>query len=353
MAMLPIISTDQYVRIAVIDDYISFIWTPRYYTSGDFELVISIQHINLIHIGYHVERDDDENIGIIEKIQIERREDGQEVAIISGRFLLSLLGRRIVARQSSFYQKSAGYVIGSLIFYNAMETGVGPQTYRVIPDLETMEGMDEIGPDIDIQITGKNLLDAVSQICESTHIGIKAFRNSAGFIEVFLYEGTDRSINQSAVPHVIFSEQYDNLISSSYEENHKNIISAVLVAGEGEGLSRKMKWAELSTIASGLNRYEYFKDARNVQSNGGQISDEEYKDMLKGVGKELLTQYTQAFGAQVDFSNIKYKQDVNLGDLVTLRNERWGVTATARLVEVIESTDESGMYTINPTFMME
>lgn len=351
MAMLPIISTDQYVRIAVIDDYISFIWTPRYYTTGDFELVIGIQHINLIHVGYHVERDDDENIGIIEEIQIERREDGQEVAIISGRFLLSILGRRIVAVQSSFYQKPAGFVIGSLIFNNAMSTA--PQTFREIPDLEVMEDMGDFGPDIDIQITGKNLLDAASQICESTRIGIGAFRNSAGLVEVYLYNGIDRSVNQNVVPHVIFSEQYDNLISSSYAENHKGIINAVLVAGEGEGTSRVTKWTELPTIASGLNRYEYYKDARNVQSNGGAIDPDEYKEMLKGVGKESLTQFTQTFGAQVDFSSIKYKQDVNLGDLVTLRNERWGVTATARLVEVIESTDESGMYTINPTFTME
>lgn len=351
MAMLPIISTDQYVRIAVIDDYISFIWTPRYYTTGDFELVIGIQHINLIHIGYHVERDDDENIGIIEEIQIERREDGQEVAIISGRFLLSILGRRIVAVQSSFYQKTAGYVIGSLISANAMSTS--PQTYREISEIELMDDIGDFGPDIDIQITGKNLLDAVSQICESIRVGVKMIRNSGGFLEVFLYEGTDRSVNQNVVPHVIFSEQYDNLISSSFDENHKNIINAVLVAGEGEGTDRKTTWAEMPTIASGLGRYEYYKDARNVQSNGGTIDPDEYKDMLKGVGKELLTQYTQAFGAQVDFSSIKYKQDVNLGDLVTLRNERWGVTATARLVEVIESTDESGMYTINPTFTME
>ena len=351
MSMIPIISNKSFERIGMIDDYISFIWTSRFYTSGDFELVINTTHTDMIQIGYHVERDDDENIGIIETIKIEKQEDGNDVAIISGRFLISILGRRIIAAQSSFTNKTIGYIVESLLWDNV----ISPQiSARAIANIETMTDMELFGPTINIQMTGTNLLTAISDMCSPQHIGQKMTRDAeSGMLQLFLYYGTDRSADQSVNPRVIFSEKYDNLISSDFEESHKNIINAVLVAGEGEGIDRKTTWVTDALSPTGMNRYEFYKDARNVQSNGGQIDPDEYKDMLKGVGKEVLTQFTQAFGAQVDFTSVRYKEDVFLGDLVTITNERWGISTNARLAEVIESTDEAGLYTINPTFTME
>ena len=43
-----------------------------------------------------------------------------------------------------------------------------------------------------------------------------------------------------------------------------------------------------------------------------------------------------------------YKQDYFLGDQVTVKND-YGISATARIVEVVESVDESG-YTVEPKF---
>ena len=49
--------------------------------------------------------------------------------------------------------------------------------------------------------------------------------------------------------------------------------------------------------------------------------------------------------------NYKYKKDYNLGDIVKIINE-YGLSAKARITEVIESWDESG-YTCIPTFDTE
>ena len=38
--LLPVVMTDQFIRLAVIDDYSSFIWSSRYYTTGDFQLIV-------------------------------------------------------------------------------------------------------------------------------------------------------------------------------------------------------------------------------------------------------------------------------------------------------------------------
>jgi hypothetical protein len=72
--------------------------------------------------------------------------------------------------------------------------------------------------------------------------------------------------------------------------------------------------------------------------------------MLLMEGLESMTTYTRAFSGEVDFESVKYKEDINIGDLCVIQNTKWGIYVNARLIEVIESIDESGKYTINPTF---
>ena len=43
-------------RIGLIDNYVSLIWTTRYYTYGDFELYLPVttEFIELLQIGYYL-----------------------------------------------------------------------------------------------------------------------------------------------------------------------------------------------------------------------------------------------------------------------------------------------------------
>jgi hypothetical protein len=312
-----------------------------------------------------------------------------------------------------------------------------------------------------------------------------------------LYYGVDHSYEQSANPYIVFSDEYDNLLSSQYEEDYREIATDVLVAGEGEGIDRKTMWVsadysasgsnilsdsdvsaynlsdysysdgvytgttnqtygglqittdELLTIGevyvvkykvqkvsgklvnigghqsgfeqlyftvdgvkstvpyqtgfalpddtdvhevvyvgrykgtnsnsnfyiqpnrgtttaltfevtdlniflgegtAGLNRYEYYKDQRDLQSNDGEISETDYNSMMFESGLEAITRITTAFTGTVYFGNLQWKQDVNIGDICVVENKKWGVYINSRLVEVIESVAETGEYSIVPTF---
>ena len=72
--------------------------------------------------------------------------------------------------------------------------------------------------------------------------------------------------------------------------------------------------------------------------------------MLEEAGREALKPWTTAFSGTVYFDNVKYKQDVFLGDLCVIENSVWGIYINARLVEVIESVSETGEYSIIPAF---
>lgn len=345
--ILPIIADTNFNRLGVLEDYMSMIWTPRFYTTGDFEICTNIteQAIDFIKIGYYVIRADDENVGIIEDVNIQVNDDGAEILVATGRFLGSILERRIVAQQTQFTNQTVGAVIFGLIDQNIINPTI---TERAIPNFILGEG-ETLGPEITKQITGDNIMNAISELCQTYSLGFKITLNDDNQFVFDLYEGTDRSYDQSANPYVIFSPDYDNVMSLQYEENYQGVKTNVLVAGEGEGLDRKTTWVGNSATA-GLERYEVYKDARDLSSNNGEIPEATYMEQLAERGQEDLVTFTTAFTGEVDFSGIEYRKDVNLGDIVTIENKRWGVSMNCRLVEIIESVDETGAYTINPTF---
>lgn len=342
--LLPVIMDTNFNRIAVIDDYTSFIWTSRYYQSGDFELAVDVtpEHVSLFRKDYYVVRDDDENVGIIEDITITRSDDGLEQMIVSGRFLQSILARRIIAAQTTVTGKISN-CISTLITQNIINPSVAS---RQIANFKIQAYT--VNTTMNAQYTGKNLLEIITDICKTYGIGFKVTLNENHEFVFQLYEGTDRTYDQQVNPWVIFSDTYDNLLSSQYEECYKNMVTAVLVAGEGEGEDRKTVW--VTDGSTGLDRREVYKDQRNIRSNDGEITPEEYTKLLQESGKESLTQFTTAFTGTVYFDNVKYKQDVNLGDLCVIENSRWGLYINSRLVEVIESVSETGEYSIVPTF---
>ena len=335
---------DQFERLAIIDDYSSFIWSTRYYTTGDFQLIVNAdnKYMNLFVKGYYVVRDDDENVGIIETITIDRNEDGNDVMVVKGRFLDSIIARRIIAVQTTVSGKISA-CIERLLDENIINPDDSDrQISNFIIDSY------EIATTMQAQYTGKNLLETISNICETYGIGYKVTLNSDNEFVFQLYEGVDRTYDQSVNTWVIFSDTYDNLLSSQYEENYSNVVNAVLVAGEGEGLDRTTAW--ITDGSTGLERYELYKDQRNIRSDEGEIPAEEYTKLLQESGKESMTKYTSAFTGVVYFDNIRYKTDVNIGDICVIENAKWGISINSRLVEVIESVSETGEYSIIPTF---
>ena len=344
--MIPVIMNSSFEKIGLIDDYISFIWSTRYYACGDFELCVdvSVEHINMLQIGYYVMREDDENVGIIEKILLKKNEDNQELLIVSGRFLSSIIGRRIISSQTQI-----NATVDKGIYSLLSNEIINPKdSERKVSDL-IFKSLLSKTERINAQYTGKNLLTVIEELCLTYGIGFKTILDESNMFVFLLYEGIDRSYNQNLNPYVVFSNQYDNLISSEYEENHQVLVNAVLVAGEGEGIDRKMLWVT-NNNEQGLDRYEYFADRRDLQSNDGQITESEYIDQMMSAGESKLTTYTSAFTGKVYFNNIVYRKDVYVGDICTIENEKWGIYVNSRLVEVIESVNEAGEYSIIPTF---
>ena len=346
MAILPIIIDKQFNKLAVIDTYKSLIWTTRYYEHGDFELQLpaNAKNVSLLTTGSYIVRTDDENVGIIEKVDVKISETNERLIIVSGRFLTAILARRIIAVQTQL-TGSVSAAVEELIDDAIINPDIASRAINnFIIEPYT------ISSNIDVQYTGKNLYEVISDLALQYHFGFKITLNDSNQFVFSLFEGTDRSYNQSSNPYVIFSDEYENLINAEFQKDIKGMVTAVLAAGEGEGLDRKTIWVESEEAPSGINRFELYDDSRNTSSNDGEISEADYYKQLAEDGRAFLTAYESTFAGEVNFNNIKFKEDINIGDIVTIESKALGYKMAARIIEVIESVDASGAYQVIPTF---
>lgn len=337
--------------VSIVDTYESFIWTDRYYEYGDFELYTAMRDglLDYIKQDYYLQSRDSEHVMIIEKIQIASDvEEGNHVTI-TGRSLESILDRRIIWGQKTLR--------GSL--QNGIETLLNEciitpsDSNRNISNFIFEASTDPAitGLTIEAQYTGDNLYDVIQKICEEKSIGFKVSLNDSKQFVFKLYAGTDRSYDQTAVPYVVFSPNFENIVNSNYIESKSSLKNITLIGGEGEGAARKY-----TTVGSGsgLNRRELFTDARDISSDVGDgvvLTDAEYTAQLKQRGKEKLAENTDvtSFEGQVETTIMfKYGEDFFNGDVVQIANE-YGHETKARILEIVMSENEEGT-SVYPTF---
>lgn len=339
--------------VAVIDNYISLIWTQRYSKRGDFEIMVkaSKEMVSLLQVGTYLTRDRDvdtanpdifRSVMIVQNISIETDVENGDNLIVSGYDLKDLVHRRVVKSQRIYTNIHVGLIITSLVNSNLVST----DTERVIPHFNT------VNPTVGgiyttLQVTGENVGDYIEDLMDKYGLGYEVYVN-AGEMYFNLIAGTDRSMEQSTNQYVIFSESFDNLLSSNYQNDYRDYANAAYVAGEGEGRERRIKKIGSAT---GIDRYELWVDARDISSNEGEVSETDYNAMLEARGEENLAEHsvTTYFEGNVnDTVNYKLGVDYTLGDVVQVVTD-YGISLPARITEIIESDDTEGEQMI-PTF---
>lgn len=323
--------------ILPIDSYKSYIWTSRYYEPGDFELCLpaSEEFLSAMQIGFFLVKEDDYTRAmIIFSIEITTDIDEGNQVIVKGYCLKSLLDKRIIWSQTVLKSK-VEYALRKLVDENAINP---TDTNRVIPFLQLgdEQGFTET---ISAQYTGTNLGEAITEICRANGYGYDILLDiDEKTLTFIVYKGKDRSYRQEENAWVVFSEDYENLLSSDYSYNTTTYKNVVRVAGEGEGKSRKM--ASVGT-ASGFDRTELFVDARDVSSNEGEISDTDYTNLLIERANEKIAECSteEKIEGEIESSyNFILNEDYFLGDTVEVINE-YGIEMTPIITEITESDD--------------
>jgi len=346
---LLVLNTD-FQSIAVIDTYESLIWTDRYNEYGDFEIYFAMDTglLEYLKEDNYLWLKDSEHCMIIEDIKIDADTEDSNHLIVTGRSLESILERRIIWGQRIF-NGDLQSAIQTMLNENIISPSI---TDRKISNFIFTASTDSkiTGLTIDNQYTGDDLYTVIKGLCQENNIGFKIVLTDDNKFEFSLYAGADRSYDQTENPYVVFSPNFENIINSNYYSSKANLKNVTLVAGEGEGASRKT-----TTVgsASGLSRRELFTDARDISSDTdeGTLTDAEYTAQLVTKGQKDLADHTivTAFEGEVEVTRLfKYGEDFFIGDIVQIANE-YGNEGSAYISELIisRSKDEISIY---PTF---
>lgn len=324
--------------IDIVDLFESFIWTDRYTEPGDFELYTSAgsKLRETIKEDYYLSINNSDRTMIVESFKIEKDEDGERKLCITGRSLESIIYRRII-----WGSKTVSGKLQDVVKVLLTEAIINPSdANRKISNFIFEESTDPAVTEITIdaaEYKGDNLGEVIKTLCETKNIGYKITLNDQNQFVFKLYAGADRSHKQNTNPYVVFSPNFDNLKTNTYEFSKEDYKNVCLVCGKDDALGSYGS-------VSGLDRRESYTSD----------SDATTAAQLSQAGEEYLNDYKvkrQLEGEAEMISMYKINEDFFIGDLVQVRNED-GIEPRARVSEVITSVSTSEDTTY-PTFKLD
>lgn len=323
--MLNVYNKD-YERIGYIESYSYLSWTRRYFSSGEFVLKCAPENLPLLSLGNVIAKVNDAEGGIIETILVETVE--KEIVTVQGRFLPALLGKRILWEREVL-DGDIGLCIGQLVNNHAINPA---DPKRKIPHLHYQEI--SVGENVQKQISFQNLLMAVTDLCRLEAVGFKGILKDGGVL-LSLYLGKEQPF--------VFSREFENLLSQNYADSLLNFANVAKIGGEGEGLARRI----ITTgDSAGLERSEIFVDARDLSSSEYETEEDYFKALVERGNESLFERRRRvSFDAVANTnSNLIYREDFDLGDVVTVKSNLLGFSQRLRITEVIETYDENGLH---------
>lgn len=323
-------------REGQIENQISLIWTRKFYEPGTFELhaPITDENLSLLQKRNIVGKKGSAEAGIIEDIEKEESDIKNEITV-KGRFLSSYMDRRLIKRTVNF----SGLIEVAM---RQLYSGAVAIPLVVLGDLNGFT------PRAEFQVTMKNLLTYESKLSRAGAIGFRFRPDFVGRQIIFeTYQGKDRTMTQHTNNRVIFSEDYNNLNNAIYRYNDQNLKTYAIVGGQGEGDARV--YYDLGG-GSGYDLREVFVDAKDINPDG--MTTAQYKAELLQRAQEALNEaiVSETLECETEAAiNFTYKEDYDLGDVVTVRKKKWDLYMNQRITEISEVYEYGGM-TVVPTF---
>lgn len=342
-------------RIGFIDEYQSFIWTERYYTTNDCELVVQAtsKNIALLQIGnYITHHSRSGTICRISKIEVTTDVNKGRWLIVKGEDLRAILKQRIDTKLVSVTD-TARETIKNIILDNFTNPAINN---RKVANMYFDNGSTVTEQTYTSEAGFYNCYDKIVEICRNFSYGTQmVFIDEEDVVLLIftLYQGVNRSTEQTARPPVIFSESMDSLATTDYTKDYSTFKNLAIIAGEGEGSERDIERVTKGTEYTGINRREVFIDGKSLtkKTNDGELTPAEYSAMLIQYARDQLSflEPTVDFSGTIANNIYKYKTDYNLGDIVTVESPL-GSSFKARVVEIIENDDVQNGHIFIPKF---
>lgn len=349
----------------IVDTAKSIIWAAEYYGAGSFEIYapLTLKYKAILKLDSLVTQNGKKNVGIIERLRYTYNAQDGRMIIASGRMLKSVLERKICGMTKSNY-----YYIGNpttlagnvaVAVQNLIKTYHDGDNWLKIDIAAGSNGgitknitAAQSGESASRQSSYGNLLEFTDKVLKEYKCGsYVSLENGVKYYNC--YEGKDHTVKSN--DPVIFSQDYDNLISTEYTIDSTIYKNGAVIGGEGEGTSRM--YANYPPITTNMphngkdNRYTFIDGSsisRKYTENGTEKSytDTEYTAILQNFGAQELSnqQPTEIFSGEISLTHSAYKlgTDFDIGDMVTVHDRDMGLFADVRILKITEVQDDNG-----------
>ena len=373
--------TDTFLAKDVVDEYISAIWTERYSSAGEVQLVVpaTFGSIEKLKEGTFLALRGSQEIMMLETQSIEDRK-----LTVVGNTLPMFLNERmawfrnlasappVTERVVDFTADDMppGQFISEIV--NLMVIDPSPFTgtfidanidweFEVIPHL-TLGDVDTSGEDKELTAVVGPLYDSIKQVAEKEGVGISLYLESADPIAGYslkfkTYRGKDLTSDQDVYPLVRLVPDMDSLSDVKEVRSINGYKNVVYVYYKGKTYKRLAE-PELPE-PEGFARRILVTDAENEpvghKVSGGVMGQSSYYNYTVVDAEDLAAfidqnardalanhNYIRAIDGQTSPNNdYQYGVHYNLGDTIELE----GITGTiskARVTEFIRSEDQEG-----------
>lgn len=325
--------------IGEVDLFTSLFFISKWETYGNFEAHFDLFNCELFQKGNLIMLNNNPYLtGVIEHIEIKdsKTKDIKLKGFSLGYWLANRVTVPPTGQGYDIYNMSIEEIMFNLVKVNAVDP---VNQNRKIPNLILGQSKNR-GGKLNFQTRYKVLSDELTKLSKASGLGwgISLDYKNKKFVFNVL-EGKDLTANQNDNPPKIFSLEYDNILSQDYIDSNIDYKNMAIVAGQGEEENREIKL--LNDDLQGFDRRELFIDARDIEQGGtGTLEDR---------GKLKLSEYKQinTFECEVDSSD--YRENWNLGDLVTTVDKKLNIKNNIRVSEVKETWERTG-YKVEPTF---
>lgn len=308
---------DDFELCGVVASYTTLAWRERYNTISDFELSMPFdaETLALLKYGRVLYKRDTQKAMFVESVNIYKDVYNVERVIIKGRGVEAILERRIATLEG---EKLISVAIKEVLEQNFTKA---TNTKRNIHNFFIGNIVNVNDKNVILELKNRQVIDIIEAICQENALGYKVDYNiTQKRYDFVLYAGADNK-------HVILDETFGNVLEQDYiksvaGEKTTCIVDVdkviTIVNDDVAGLMRK----EIYVSTSKVDAAEHGK--RVLLENGPLVSVD----------------------SVIDINNLsfKYLEDYHVGDVVCVKNSKWGVVMYQNIDEIESYYDKDGLH---------
>jgi hypothetical protein len=330
--------------VSIWDHYYSLVWAERYIEVGDFELELPISMLGDpgLENGFFITSPETFIVMIIGNIKVERDDEVGDKITVTGYCCKDTLRWRATSQPLSLLNADVRATFISLL---ADHFTVPTDTNRKFPNFIGRTSLMNADSTLDdLYYTGdfkpQEVYSIMKEMAEYYSLGIKVdFQASNPRLRANLYTGVDHSYEQTDNPFVVFSDDFDNLVTSLHfisKQDSKNV--CMVDFGEDHYAANGYMWLGEPTAPSGYFRREGVTQGEFISTGPGTWSWSDGNLYL--LDKREVGVFDGEVNIMSGSFNYGYGADFDLGDIVQCVIN--GINKRARVMEVVRSYTEEG-----------